>query len=170
MKIKTTSFIRISLSLPYILCGIGYLFSLSDNFGAADLSDILVQQGILWLIVRFLYEYYFYWLPPYTLVIALWLLWSRKKPKYKMIPAAVLLPLIFTPFMIVWMGLDLIDLIKGSAEKISEVAVGLALVTGLAGIFVAPIIIICGYLFVLFAAVIYYLLKIVNIIDNESTE
>jgi len=168
MKIKTTSYIRVSLILPYIFCVIGYLYSLSDNFGSSEIQDVLSDRGVFWVIIRYFYHYYFYWLPPYTLVIILWLLWSWKKPAYKMISAAVLLPLLFTPFMVLWMGIYAIDLYKLSANNSSEVATGFVLGTGFLGLLVSPIIIIIGYIFVAIASIIYYFLKMINLIDNES--
>jgi len=170
MKIKTTSYIRISLILPYIFCVIGYLYSLSDNFGSSEFQDILSERGVFWFILRYFYHYYSYWLPPYTLVILLWLLWSRKKPAYKMISAAVLLPLLFTPFMVLWMGIDAINLYKVYANSSTEIATGFVLGTGFLGLLVSPIIIIVGYLFVAIGSIIYYFLKMINLIDNESVD
>ena len=87
-----------------------------------------------------------------------------------MISAAVLLPLLFTPFMVLWMGIDAINLYKVYANSSTEIATGFVLGTGFLGLLVSPIIIIVGYLFVAIGSIIYYFLKMINLIDNESVD
>lgn len=155
MKINSANFLRISLLMPYVLAFL--LAWLSGVFDPYDPSAEPAPMGFFATMIEFVSVIYLlgavYWFIPYTILVLVFLVWSRKKNKTQMYRV-----LIWTPFFLAILITGFTALWPGSFPNAAISVITCAF----------PLSLFFGYVFIGAAALIYHFLKSRNIIVDEE--